>query len=329
VVAVVGATLVGLCVGAIGLPPGGVALEVLDRLPLVSVDSGLTPTEAAVVWDLRAPRVALGLLVGALLAGSGAAYQGVFRNPLADPYLLGIAAGAGLGATLAIVAGIGDGTGIVDGLPLAAFAGALLAVAATATLSMRLGRPVPPATLILAGVAMAAFFTAVQTYVQQRHQESLRQVYAWILGRLSTSGWDEVLLLLPYAVVCVPLLLLAAGALDVLAVGDEEAATLGLSPSRTRWLVLVAASLGAAAAVAVSGLIAFVGLIVPHAVRMVAGVSHRRVLPLSLLFGAAFLALTDVAARTIEAPVELPIGVLTAFIGAPFFLVILRTQVES
>jgi iron complex transport system permease protein len=272
--------------------------------------------------------VSLGLLVGALLAGSGAAYQGVFRNPLADPYLLGIAAGAGLGATLAIVADIGDGRGVVDGLPLAAFAGALLAVAATATLSMRPGRPVSPVTLILAGVAMAAFFTAAQTYVQQRHQESLRQVYAWILGRLSTSGWDEVLMLLPYAALCLPVLILAAGALDVLAVGDEEAATLGMSPSRTRWLVLVTASLGAAAAVAVSGLIAFVGLIVPHAVRMVAGVSHRRVVPLSILFGAAFLALTDVAARTVEAPVELPIGVLTAFIGAPFFLVILRRQVE-
>ena len=327
--AVVVAVLVGVSSGPVGIAPARVVLELVDRLPGVTVDSGLSASEQAIVWDLRAPRVALGLLVGALLASSGAAYQGVFRNPLADPYLLGIAAGAGLGATLAIVADLGDATGLLDAVPLAAFVGALLAVAAAGMLSTGRGRVGSPATLILAGVAVASFLTAVQTYVQQRHTDSLRQVYAWILGRLSTSGWDEVVLLLPYAVVCGAVLLAAVGALDVLAVGDDEASSLGLRPRRVRWVVLVAASLGAAAAVAVSGLIAFVGLIVPHAVRMVAGVSHRRVVPLSMLFGAAFLALTDVAARTIQAPAELPIGVITAFLGAPFFLLILRRQAAS
>lgn len=318
--------LVGVSSGPIGVAPGHVVLELLDRLPFGSLDSGLSAVEIAIVWDLRAPRVVLGLLVGALLAGSGAAYQGVFRNPLADPYLLGIAAGAGLGATLAIVTGLGDGVGFVDAVPLVAFAGALVAVAAAGTLNARRGRTSSPASLILAGVAVAALLTAIQTYVQQRHQESLRQVYAWILGRLSTSGWDEVLLLVPYAVVSTAVLLAAVGALDVLAVGDDEATSLGLKPRRARLVVLAAASLGAAAAVAVSGLIGFVGLIIPHAVRMVAGVTNRRVVPLSMLFGGAFLALTDVAARTIQAPAELPIGVITAFIGAPFFLLILRRQ---
>jgi iron complex transport system permease protein len=162
--------------------------------------------------------------------------------------------------------------------------------------------------------------------VQQRHAETLRQVYAWILGRLSTSGWDEVLLLLPYALVCGAVLLVAVGALDVLAVGDDEARSLGLHPRRIRAAVLVAASLGTAAAVAVSGLIGFVGLVVPHGVRLVAGVGNRRVVPLSLLFGGAFLALADVLARTVQSPAELPIGVITAFVGAPFFLAILRSR---
>ncbi len=324
--AVAVAALVGLANGPIDLPMGRAIVELADHLPFVHTDSGLSATQRAILWDIRTPRVVLGLLVGGLLAGSGAGYQGVFRNPLADPYLLGIAAGAGLGATVAIVVGAGDGVGFVDPVPVAAFVGALLAVAAAVSLSVRRDGSGSPATLILAGVAVAAFFTAMQTYLQQRNSDTLRQVYAWILGRLSTSGWDEVLLLVPYALVCCTVLVSTVGALDVLAVGDEEARSLGLHPRRIRGIVLVAASLATAAAVAVSGLIGFVGLIVPHGIRLLAGASNRRVVPLSILFGAAFLALTDVAARTIQAPAELPIGVITAFVGAPFFLGILRSQ---
>ncbi len=329
IAAALGAVVLGLWLGPVSIPPGRVMLELLDRLPVIDIDSGLSVSDRAIVWDLRAPRVVLGLLVGGLLAGSGAAYQGVFRNPLADPYLLGIAAGAGLGATLAIVSGVGDGIGVVDPVPLAAFVGALVAVAAAGMLGTRRGRSGTASTLILAGVAVASFLTAVQTYVQQRHAESLRQVYSWLLGRLSTSGWGEVGLLAPYAVACVVVLTLSVGALDVLAVGDDEAASLGMRPRRVRLVVLGAASLGAAAAVAVSGLIGFVGLIVPHVVRRLTGVSHRQVIPLSFLFGGAFLVLTDIAARTVQAPAELPIGVITAFIGAPFFLLILRRGSEA
>lgn len=327
--AVVAAAVVSLSMGPVPVPIDRTAAELLDRLPLVELDSGLTSSERAIVWDIRTPRVLLGLLVGAMLAGSGAAYQGVFRNPLADPYLLGIAAGAGLGATLAIVTGAGDGSGSLDAVPLFAFAGALVAVGAAAALSVRRDGASTPATLILAGVAVAAFFTAVQTYVQQRHAETLRQVYSWILGNLSTSSWDEVLLVLPYVVVCGAILMVSVGALDVLAVGDAEATSLGLHPRRTRALVLVAASLATAAAVAASGLIGFVGLVVPHGVRLLAGVSNRLVVPLSFLFGGAFLALADVLARTVRSPAELPIGVVTAFVGAPFFLAILRSRMVA
>ena len=327
--AVLVSTVVGVATGPVSIPLGQVVQELLDRLPLLEVDSSLSATDRAIVWDLRAPRVVLGLLVGALLAGSGAAYQGVFRIPLADPNMLGIAAGAGLGATIAIVAELQDVLGVVDPVPLVAFAGALVAVTAAGTLSVRRGRGGSPTTLILAGVAVANFFTAIQTFVQQQNSETLQQVFAWILGRLSTAGWAEVRLLLPYAAICVVGLMLAVGPLDVLAVGDEEASTLGLRPRAARRAILAVASLGAAAAVAVSGLIGFVGLVIPHAVRLMAGASHRRVIPLSLLFGGAFLALADVVARTVQAPAELPIGVITAFVGAPFFLAILRRQMAS
>jgi iron complex transport system permease protein len=325
VAAVLVAAVLGVAIGPVGLPPGDVARELLDRLPLISVDSGLSEREAAIVWELRLPRVTLGLLVGALLAVTGGAYQGVFRNPLADPYLLGVAAGAGLGATAAIVTAFGP-VGFVDPVPLAAFAGALIAVAVTWVLGGVGQGQRTTATLVLAGVAVASFFTAVQTYFQQRNDDTLREVYSWILGRLSTAGWGEVRLLLPYAAVTIAVLVVHGRPLDVLSVGDDEAASLGLHPQRNRAVVVVAASLGAAAAVAVSGLIGFVGIIVPHTLRLIAGTSYRVLLPLSVLFGAAFLCLADLLARTIVSPAEVPIGVVTAFFGAPFFAVVLRTR---
>ena len=288
-------------------------------------ETDLSNVEASIVRNLRLPRLVLGVLVGSALATAGAAYQGVFRNPLADPYLLGVAAGAGLGATLAFVNDWGDGQGFLDVVQILAFLGALAAVAMTWAMGA-LGQTRDTSTrLILAGVAVASFFTAVQTFLQQRNTDDIFQVYSWFLGGLNTSGWDEVLQLLPFAVVCVAVLWLAARSLDVLAVGDDEASMLGLSVGRTRAILVVVASLLTAAAVAVSGLIAFVGLIVPHAVRMMFGSSYRVVVPLSTVLGAGFLVLCDLAARTLNSGAEIPIGVVTAFFGAPFFIVILRT----
>ena len=269
----------------------------------------------------------LGFLVGATLSVSGAAYQGAFRNPLADPYLLGIAAGAGLGATVAITQDWGDGGGFTDPVPLAAFAGALLAVVLSYTAGHVGGRST--ASLILAGVAVASFLTAAQTYVLQANSDAFREVYAWILGRIATSGWSEVVLMVPYFLLAAGIVFRYRRALDVLAVGDEEAQALGLEPRKIRVIVVLAASLGAAAAVSVSGLIGFVGIIVPHAVRLAFGASHRVLIPLSILFGGAFMVLADLAARTIVEPAELPIGVVTAFLGAPFFVLVLRTSRRS
>jgi iron complex transport system permease protein len=293
-------------------------------VPFLDVSSPLDAAQSAIVWELRFPRVVLGGLVGGMLALAGASYQGVFRNPLADPYLLGVAAGAGLGATLVIVNGTpGDGADLL--LPLASFAGGVAAVVAAYLIGRSVGGGRTTATLILAGVTVAAFFTAVQTFVQQRRTDTLNEVYTWLLGGLSTAGWRDVVTILPYVVVSATVLLLHRRTLDVMAVGDEEARSLGIDVTRVRLLIVAAATLGTAAAVAVSGLIAFVGIVVPHLVRLVVSSSYRVIMPLSLIVGAAFLVLADVIARTILSPAELPIGVVTAFIGAPFFALVLRT----
>jgi len=320
------AFVAAVALGPVGVPVARVAAELLDRLPFVTVDSGLSSTQAAIVTQVRLPRAVLAFAVGALLATAGGAYQGVFRNPLADPYLLGAASGAGLGATVAIV-GVGATIGGAAGaVPVAAFVGALGAVGLAYALGSGADRLRSNASLILAGVAVAALCTAVQTFLLQRDDESVRDVYAWLLGRLNVAGWDDVRLLAPYAVLSIAVLLLAARRLDVLAVGDQEAEALGAHPARVRVVVVVAATLGTAAAVAVSGLIGFVGIIVPHAVRLRCGPSYRRILPLSTVLGGAFLCLADLVARTALAPAEIPIGVITAIAGAPFFLVILRSS---
>ena len=335
IAAVLVAGIAGLAFGPVRLNPVGVFIELLDLIPGVHLHSGLSAQEAAIVTQLRLPRVCLGLLVGAILALAGGSYQGVFRNPLADPYLLGVAAGAGLGATAAIAwrhafsnLPVAGGAGTPIGVPFAAFAGALIAVSLTFALGAAGGRIRTPATLVLAGVAVSAFLAAGQSYVQQRYVDTIREVYSWILGRLTTAGWHDVLLLLPYALVTGVVMISQRRQLDVMSVGDEEAESLGAHPRRTRLILIIAASLGTAAAVSVSGLIGFVGIIVPHTVRLMVGTSYRVILPLSALFGAAFLALADLGARTILAPDEIPIGVVTAFFGAPFFILILRTSKE-
>ncbi|HVH62924.1 MAG TPA: iron ABC transporter permease [Candidatus Dormibacteraeota bacterium] len=287
--------------------------------------SSVEPGPANILWSLRFPRVVLGVLVGGTLAICGAGYQGVFRNPLADPYLLGAAAGANLGATVAIAFVPGTTFLGVNFVPLAAFAGAGLAVAGAYTLGRTVSGLRSNSGLILAGVAIAAFFNAIQEYLQQSQVGSIRQVYSWILGRLVTAGWDGVLLVLPYVVLSVVVIVLHRRLLDALMLGEDEATSVGISVRRVRLIVVVAATLGTAAVVAVGGTIAFVGIIVPHTIRLLVGRSYRVVVPLSVLFGGAFLVLADTAARSVVAPAELPIGVITAFIGAPFFIVVMRS----
>jgi len=316
------AATAAVLIGPASLSPGSVLREIASHLPFIDLDSGLDTRQASIGWELRVPRMVLAALVGATLSLAGGAYQGVFRNPLADPYLLGVAAGAGFGATLAIVS-VGSGSVLV---PVAAFAGAITAVAAAYGLGVAAGGRRSGATLILAGVAVAAFLTAAQTFVQQQNADSIREVYSWILGRLGTAGWSEVALMTPYALVSMTVILFHRRLLDVLSVGEEEARALGVHPERVRAAVVVAATVGTAGAVAVSGLIGFVGIVVPHVVRLMVGASYRAILPLSIVCGGAFLVLADLIARSAIGPAEIPIGVVTAFVGGPFFLVVLRTS---
>ncbi len=323
------AGIFGVLVGPVHIALGTVVRALLAPLPWFGGASSVDPGQSSILWSLRIPRVVLGAIVGGMLATAGAAYQGVFRNPLADPYLLGAAAGANLGATLAIAFAPGSSLIGVNAVPLAGFVGAGLAVAGAFALGRTVSGLRITTGLILAGVAIAAFFNAVQTYIQQAQTNNIRQVYSWILGRLVTSGWDGVLLVLPYVVVSVAIILLHRRLLDALSVGDEEVTSLGISARRVRLIVVIAATLGTAAVVAIAGTIAFVGIIVPHTVRLLVGRSYRVVIPLSLLLGAAFLVLADTAARTVAAPAELPIGVITAFVGAPFFIVVMRSARAS
>ncbi|MTA53663.1 MAG: iron chelate uptake ABC transporter family permease subunit, partial [Actinobacteria bacterium] len=288
---------------------------------------GLTDTDWSIVWQIRAPRVVLAALVGSTLSIAGASYQGVFRNPLVDPYLLGVAAGAGLGATIVITVNrSGTSTWWIDPLPLAAFIGGLIAVLATYVVGTTGKGERSSTSLVLSGVAVTSLATAAQTFLLQRNSDVVRQVYSWILGRLSSATWGDVRLVIPYVVLSTIALLLHRRLLDVLRVGDDEASALGVNVSRVRLVVVIAATLGTASVVAVSGLIGFVGIIVPHAVRLIVGTSYRVVLPVSLLFGAAFLILADIPGRVLDNPAETPIGVVTAFLGAPFFLLILRAR---
>ena len=318
------ALIIGVLAGPIHLGVGAVLESTAARLHVPGATTPLSPTEEAILWQIRVPRVVLAALVGAMLALAGATYQGVFRNPLADPYLLGVAAGAGLGATIAI-AYLPHGLRGQRVLPVAAFIGGAIAVMLTYAVGRSARRERDAATLVLAGVTVAAFFTAWQTFVQQQNAETLQQVYSWILGNIPSTGWSDVILILPYVAVAAVVILALRLVVDVLNLGDDEAATLGVDVRRVRLAPVVAATLGTAAAVAVAGLIGFVGIIVPHAIRLLSGVGYRALLPLSLIVGAGFLVLADVIARTALSPAEFPLGFVTAFVGAPFFALVLRS----
>ncbi len=316
------ALLMGVTIGPVGIPVGDVVGSLLVHVPWLHFHTHASALDQAIVWQLRLPRVVLAGLVGAMLASGGAAYQGVFRNPLADPYLLGVAAGAGLGATVVIISG--SDTSVV--LPFAAFAGGAMAVTMTYLVGASGGGRSSGRSIVLAGVAVAALLTAIQTYLQQQHSQQIQQIYNWILGSLSVTTWSDVTLILPYCVVSALVLLGHRRILDVFRIGEDEAGSLGINPERTRLVIVAAATLGTAAAVSVSGLIGFVGIIVPHTVRLTTSASYRIVVPVSMIGGAAFVVLADLVARTVEAPAEIPIGVVTAFVGAPFFLFVLVSR---
>jgi len=317
------ALVISVAVGSVFISPGALVGILTAGITASPLPDWIPASFATIILSLRLPRTILIALAGAALSGSGAAYQGLFRNPLADPYLIGVASGAGLGAVAAMsVRWPYSLLGLLV-IPLAAFLGAALTVLIVYELA-RIRRTVPTTNLILAGVAVSSFATAASSYLMINGTGELRRALVWLLGGATLSGWLPVVVLLPYAALGLGSLLLMGHTLNVLQFGDEQAAQLGLRVERVRIIIIVAATLSTAAAVAFSGIIGFVGLVVPHTVRLLWGGDYRRLLPLSILGGATFLLLADVLARVLMAPQELPVGIITALAGAPFFLWVLR-----
>ncbi len=282
----------------------------------------LSPLET-ILWQIRLPRVLLAALVGGALGLAGAVFQGVFRNPLADPYLIGTASGAGFGATLAFALGGSWPILAQLGAPLVAFVVALASVLLVALLA-RDGTTLPTVRLILAGVVVGSIFTAATSFLLVASREQAAGILSWLLGGFGFASWREVAVVLGFSL---PALLLAgafARALDLLQLGEEGAALLGLPVEAIKYLMLGVATLLTAAAVSVAGIIGFVGLIIPHAVRLARGPAHAGLLPLAVVWGAGFMVLADLLARTVIAPVEIPVGVITALVGGPFFLLLLQ-----
>jgi iron complex transport system permease protein len=326
--ALVVAAGVGASVGAAPVPLGASARAVARA---AAGGAGRLEGAEYIAWAVRLPRVAMGALVGASLGASGAATQAVFRNPLADPYLLGVASGAAFGATLAMAWGAGGAAGLEASLapgagpavPLAAFAGGLGAVALTAALGRTVARSRDEG-LVLAGVVVGSVLTALTTYLMLRDGERLRAVVAWTLGSLALAGWGRVSAVAPYAALGVGALWLLGRPLDALQLGDETAHTLGLRVAWVKWGAIAAASLATGASVAACGVVGFVGLIAPHAMRRLGAPTHRALVASAALAGAALLVLADAGARALARPAELPVGLVLTVVGGPFFLWALR-----
>jgi iron complex transport system permease protein len=278
---------------------------------------------AIVLLEIRLPRVLLALAAGAALAVSGAAFQGFFRNALADPYVIGSSSGAALGAAAAMIGGFALNGSPLSGVMAAAFAGAILAVFLAFALARAAGNPPPAAALLLSGVSISAFFSAALSMLLVIKDRDLYRVYYWLLGSLAGTSWTHLASVLPAIVLGAILVFLQASRLDILLQGDETAESLGVDTGKTRLAVAIGSSLACAAAVAACGIIGFVGLIAPHAMRLLAGPAHRKLLPASALAGAVLLVTADVLSRSIIPPMEIPIGIICSLAGCPFFLYLL------
>lgn len=314
---------ISLGVGAVYIPPARVLAAFNTQAAGVA-----NPTDIVIVHQLRLPRIVLAATIGAGLAAAGAAFQGLFRNPLADPFVVGASGGASLGATLAIILGLNFQFAGFGTVPLAAFSGALLAVFAVYSIA-EMGGNAPAISLLLAGAALSTLLSAVVSLLMLVSDETLHQVFAWTLGGLSGRSWTHLLSSAPYLLLGLLTLFLMARPLDALASGDEIAQSLGLSLRQARGVIVAAASLTTAAAVAAGGVIGFVGLIAPHVARLLFGSQHQRVIPSSMLIGAILLLLADDLARTLLAPVELPVGIVTSILGGTFFLYLLKSRQAS
>lgn len=322
------AIILGVAIGSVPIPPRIITDLLLDRLHITNITIEDISKYSTILFDIRMPRVALMALTGAALATAGATYQGLFRNPLADPYLVGVASGAGLGATIAITTNLNANPLGISIITMAAFAGGIITVGIV-VLAARVAKTTPVTTMLLAGIAIGSFATAATTLLMLRRPDGLQRAFNWMLGAYLGGGWIPVKIMIPYMVLGCLLIFTNARALNVFQLGEEQAQQLGIHVERLKIILIAAATLMTASAVAFGGLIGFVGLIVPHALRILTGPDYRRLLPCCLLGGASFLVLSDLAARNIMAPQELPVGIITALTGTPFFIFLLRKLKRS
>jgi len=323
------AVALALCVllasslGAVAVPFGDVARILLARLPGLSLMPTWSDQAEAIVLQIRLPRVVAAVAVGGALAAAGAIFQGLLRNPMADPYIIGTSGGAALGATIALLLPIKVVWLGFTLVPLAAFAGALMAVLIVYRLA-RVGPRTPITALLLSGFATSSMMAAVMSFLMLVSGHTLRRVVLWTMGGVTASGWLQLEIVIPLILAGVGAAYLMAGDLNAFLLGEEQAAHLGVDVERRKLILLMVGSLLTGAAVSVSGLVGFIGLVVPHVTRLIFGPDHHLLLPASALLGGLFLVLADLLARLLLAPAEIPVGIITALIGAPFFIYLLR-----
>jgi iron complex transport system permease protein len=306
-----------LCLGGARIPAIDVARALAHRvIPSVAAD----PVTVSIVWELRLARSLLAAVAGATLAASGAVLQGLFRNPLADPYSLGVSSGASLGAVVAISFGIKMQFAALGAVELFAFVGAMLSAILVYAVAKSARATGPTAALLLAGTAVGSFVSALMSLVVSLRDKDLHEVFFWLLGGFGGKSWPDLAAALPVSLISILLAMVLARPLDVLGAGEEAAGSLGLDVTATRRIAVGASSLGAAAAVSAGGIIGFIGLLGPHIARLLVGPGHRRLILASAAVGAALLVAADAIARSVASPLELPVGVVTAIIGAPLFL---------
>lgn len=318
--------VVSLSIGSAGLPIGTVWSILVHQLPfLADADPSWTRLDEAIITQVRLSRIMLGVLVGACLGLAGAGFQGVLRNPLADPYTLGVASGSSAGAALVMLLGLQTSLLGIWTVPAAAFITGTLTVICVFWLARSQGQ-MGIETLILSGVILQAFLGAFVSFMISMSDDTVNQILFWVMGSLSKRSWDHVLLVLPFALAGLPLIAAYAQQMNLLVLGERHAAHLGVRVERTKLIVLIAATLLTAAAVSVSGVVGFVGLVIPHMVRLLTGPDYRLIVPLSAIGGAVYILWADTLARTLLSPQEIPLGVLTALIGAPFFAYLLKRR---
>ncbi|MBG9448138.1 corrinoid ABC transporter permease [Cytobacillus firmus] len=320
------AMLMGVSIGTVSVHPitiiRVISAEIFPFISLGNTDA----MHANIIMNIRLPRVLLAGLVGASLAIAGAAFQGLLRNPLADPYTIGVSSGASLGAVLTLFFGLSIPFAGMFTLPLFSILFSFLTIFAVLLFARNIERSMKVETIILTGIIFSSFLGALISLMIALTGEELRQIIGWLLGSVSMRGWAYINIILPFFIIGASLLLVNSKELNAMSFGEEKAQHIGVDVQKRKMMVLVAGSILTGAAVAVSGTIGFVGLVIPHLTRMLWGPDHRHLLPLSILMGSGFLIIADLVSRTIITPSELPIGVITALIGAPAFGVILMKR---